>query len=100
MVACANAAPSSLNTAVLAIIDILSVMVLYWSFWQLSTWLYCLMAVSLALQGLYGNSGLLRRRHRSRIRDEGLKVIADEETKWAIDYLVPFVLFHRMTGSQ
>ncbi|KAI0167561.1 hypothetical protein BJ166DRAFT_237707 [Pestalotiopsis sp. NC0098] len=94
MMGSASVAPSPLNTTVLLLIDILSATVLYWSFWQLNTWLYCLVVIALALQGLYGNSGLLRGRHRSRLQDEGLRVFADEETKWAIDYLVPFVLFH------
>lgn len=75
-------------------------MVLYWSFWQLSTWLYCLMVLTLALQGLYGNSGLLHRCIlRGKLQDEWLKESVDEETRWAIDYLIPYILANAKAGS-
>ncbi|ETS76143.1 hypothetical protein PFICI_11530 [Pestalotiopsis fici W106-1] len=58
-----DVAPSSLNAVILVVMNGLTLIVLYWSYKQLSGWLYSLLVLALALNSLYGNSGLFRLLH-------------------------------------
>lgn len=68
-----SATPSTLDTAILLLIDALTMLVLYWSYWQLSGSIFSLLVLALALHSLYGSSGIFRHLRYIRQRDYGAR---------------------------